>query len=220
MLSGGETQTMAKQETPDYWAKFWAYYKEAADCAAFTMPDPTRMGDWWKEGSSAIVSLIAAAETSAKTGQLSMLRVINHMAATGQYRKLEVLSRMFGWVVRVNAYGSRLFMGGAATGSAVPLAGEISVTIPGVAATAAGGVAAGYIGTLIGCLGYAQLRMMGFLNPESGLLGGMFAQFYGYDPQTEAATDYLLQRAKARSGAVRAAARIGATVPSRLLNSY
>lgn len=48
----------------------------------------------------------------------------------------------------------------------------------------------------------------------------MFAQFYGYDPQTEAATDYLHQRAKAQSGAVRAAARIGATVPSKLLDGY
>jgi hypothetical protein len=211
---------MAKQETPAYWEKFWAYYKEAAACAAFTMPDPTKAGDWFKEGSGAILALIAAAETSAKTGQITMLRVINHMAATGQYRKVQVLSKMFGWVVRVNASAPRILMGGAMTGGTVPLVGEISLTIPGVAATAAGGVAAGYIGTLIGCLGYAQLRMMGFLNPETGLLGSMFAQFYGYDPQTEAATDYLAQRAKARSGAVRAAARIGATVPTKLLNSY
>lgn len=114
-----------------------------------------------KEGTGAILALIAAAEVSAKTGQISMARIIQHMAATGQIRKLQVLSKMFGWVVRVNASAPGILTGGAMTSGTVPLAGEISVTIPGLAATAAGGAVAAYVGTIIGCLGYAQLRMMG-----------------------------------------------------------
>ncbi|MDX2269454.1 MAG: hypothetical protein NW208_15225 [Bryobacter sp.] len=209
---------MAQQQSADYWPKFWGYFKEAADHAAFTMPDPTKVGDWFQNGTGAILAFIAAAEVSSKTGQISMLRIINHMAATGKLREVQILSRMFGWVLRVNAMAPAL--GGAMTTGTVPLAGQISITIPGLAATAAGAAAAAYVGTVIGCLGYAQLRMMGFLNPETGMMGRMFAQFYGYDPQTEAATDYLLQRAKARSGAVRAAARINTVVPANLLNKY
>ncbi len=213
---------MADTTSQEWSKKFWKYYAEAASYSSFTLPDPNKVGDWVEKAGGALAAFIAAAEISAKTGELTIGRVIIHMAANGQYKQVEILSKLLGWTVQVNGRAAALtrglFSAGMAPTGTVALQGQITVSAAGVAGTLVGAIAAAYVGTVIGCLAYARLRMAGYLDPEKGTLGTTFAQFYGYDPQTEANTDWLFRQAQARSAAARAAARCRVQVPPRVMN--